>query len=115
MKLEEIVMYQNDLLRVAEFDDYPNALNGLQLENSGTVRKVAAAVDGCEAMSSRMAVEAGADLLIVHHGLFWAGVQTVTGAHYRKLKVAIDNDLAVYSVHLPLDAHPHIRKQCLAV
>jgi dinuclear metal center YbgI/SA1388 family protein len=105
MKLEEIVMYQNDLLRVAEFDDYPNALNGLQLENSGTVERVATAVDGCEPVLS-MAVEAGADLLIVHHGLFWGGVQRVTGAHYRKLKVAIDNDLAVYSVHLPLDAHP---------
>jgi dinuclear metal center YbgI/SA1388 family protein len=105
MKLEEVVKYQNDLLRVAEFDDYPNALNGLQLENSGIVTKVAAAVDACEAVL-RMAVEAGADLLIVHHGLFWSGLQTVTGAHYRKLKFATENNLAVYSVHLPLDAHP---------
>ena len=45
-------------------------------------------------------------MLIVHHGLFWGGLQTATGAHYRKLKLAIENDLAVYSVHLPLDAHP---------
>ena len=105
MKLEEVVKYQNDLLRVTEFDDYPNALNGLQLENSGTVSKVAAAVDACEAVL-RMAVEDGADLLIVHHGLFWSGLQSLTGAHYRKLKLAIENDLAVYSVHLPLDAHP---------
>ena len=72
MKLEEVVKYQNDLLRVTEFNDYPNALNGLQLENSGTVSKVAAAVDACEAVL-RMAVEVGADLLIVHHGLFWGG------------------------------------------
>jgi len=105
MKLEEVVKYQNDLLRVTEFNDYPNALNGLQLGNSGTVTKVAAAVDACETVL-RMAVEAGADLLIVHHGLFWGGLQTVTGAHYRKLKLAIENDLAVYSAHLPLDAHP---------
>ena len=105
MKLEEVVKYQNDLLRVAEFDDYPNALNGLQLENSGIVTKVAAAVDACEAVL-RMAVESGADLLIVHHGLFWGGLQAVAGAHYRKLKLAIENNLAVYSVHLPLDAHP---------
>lgn len=104
MKLEEIVMYLNDLLGVGEFADYPNALNGLQLENSGSVDRVAAAVDGCERVL-RMAVEADADLLIVHHGLFWGGLQSVAGAHYRKLKVAIENDLAVYSVHLPLDAH----------
>ena len=112
MRLEEVVKYQNDLLRVAEFNDYPNALNGLQLENSGTVSKVAAAVDACEAVL-RMAVEVGADLLIAHHGLFWGGLQTVTGAHHRKLKLAIENDLAVYSVHLPLDAHPQFGNNVL--
>ena len=105
MKLEEVVRYQNDLLRILEFDDYPDALNGLQLENSGTVDRVAAAVDACEAVLG-MAVEAGANLLIVHHGLFWGGLQAATGARYRKLKLAIENDLAVYSAHLPLDAHP---------
>jgi hypothetical protein len=66
MKLDEVVKYQNDLLRITEFDDYPNALNGLQLENSGTVSKVAAAVDACEAVL-QMATAEGADLLIVHH------------------------------------------------
>lgn len=105
MKLDEIVKYQNDLLRLTEFTDYSNALNGLQLENSGKVERVAAAVDACEPVL-RMAVEAGADLLIVHHGLFWGGLQSITGAHYRKVKVAIEHDLAVYSAHLPLDAHP---------
>jgi dinuclear metal center YbgI/SA1388 family protein len=105
MKLEKVVKYLNDLLRVSEFEDHPNALNGLQLENSGIVTKVAAAVDACEAVV-RMTVEAQADLLIVHHGLFWGGLQMVTGAHYRKLKFAMENNLAVYSVHLPLDAHP---------
>jgi dinuclear metal center YbgI/SA1388 family protein len=105
MKLEEVVKFQNDLLRVAEFNDYPNALNGLQLENSGTVTRVAAAVDACEPVL-RMAVKAGADFLIVHHGLFWGGLQTITGASYRKLKLAMENNLAIYSAHLPLDAHP---------
>lgn len=104
MNLEEIVSYQNDLLSVAEFNDYPNALNGLQLANSGNVSKIAAAVDACEAVV-KMAVEIGADLLLVHHGLFWSGLQSITGTYYRKLKMAIDNNLAIYSVHLPLDAH----------
>lgn len=105
MKLEEVVKYQDGFLRLSEYVDYPNALNGLQLENSGSVSKVAAAVDACEAVL-KMAIAAGADLLIVHHGLFWGGLQTATGAHYRKLRLAIENDLAVYSAHLPLDAHP---------
>ncbi|HEY5705023.1 MAG TPA: Nif3-like dinuclear metal center hexameric protein [Terrimicrobiaceae bacterium] len=84
----------------------------MQLENSGTVTRVAAAVDACEAVL-RMAVEERADLLIVHHGLFWNGLRTVTGAHYRKLKLAIENGLAIYSVHLPLDAHPEIGNNAL--
>ena len=112
MKLEEVVRYQNDLLRILEFDDYPDALNGLQLENSGTVDRVAAAVDACEAVLG-MAVEAGANLLIVHHGLFWGGLQAATGARYRKLKLAIENDLAIYSAHLPLDAHPQLGNNAL--
>ena len=105
MKLEEIVRYQNDLLRITEFDDYPNALNGLQLQNSGTVTKIAVAVDACEAVLE-MTAAAGADLLIVHHGLLWGGLQSFTGPFYRKLKLAITNNIAIYSVHLPLDAHP---------
>jgi dinuclear metal center YbgI/SA1388 family protein len=112
MKLEEIVSYQDDLLRIAGFEDYPNAFNGLQLENSGTVSKVAAAVDACEPVL-QMAIDAKANLLLVHHGLFWSGPQTVTGAYYRKLKLAIENDLAVYSAHLPLDAHPEIGNNVL--
>ena len=112
MKLEEVVDYQNALLSIADYRDYPNALNGLQIENSGTVTKVAAAVDACEAVL-QMAVSQGADLLIVHHGLFWAGFRTVTGAHYRKLKMALENNLAIYSAHLPLDAHPEIGNNAL--
>lgn len=112
MNLEEIVVYQNDLLRITEFNDYPNALNGLQLENAGKVSKVAASVDACEPVLTR-AVETGADLLIVHHGLFWGGLHCITGAHYRKLKVAINSNLAIYSAHLPLDAHPQYGNNAL--
>jgi dinuclear metal center YbgI/SA1388 family protein len=112
MMLKEIVKYQDDLLGLTNFEDYPNALNGLQLENSGSVDKIAAAVDACEAVL-RLAVESDVDLLIVHHGLFWSGLQPLTGAHYRKMKLAIENDLAVYSAHLPLDAHPQIGNNVL--
>jgi dinuclear metal center YbgI/SA1388 family protein len=105
--LEEIVAYLDAELRIAEIPDYPGALNGLQLENGGTVRKVAAAVDASLPVVVA-AVAAGADLLLVHHGMFWQGAQPLTRAFYRKIKAAIDGGLAIYSVHLPLDLHPEL-------
>ncbi|HEY5742639.1 MAG TPA: Nif3-like dinuclear metal center hexameric protein [Terrimicrobiaceae bacterium] len=112
MKLEEVIGSLDGLLRVMEFEDYPNALNGLQVENSGEVTRVVTAVDACESVL-QMAIQNGADLLLVHHGLFWNGLQSVTGAHYRKLKLAIANNLALYSAHLPLDAHPEFGNNAL--
>ncbi|HWV58027.1 MAG TPA: Nif3-like dinuclear metal center hexameric protein, partial [Longimicrobiales bacterium] len=53
-------------------------------------------------------VEGGFDLLLVHHGLFWDGNRPVTGRRYRRLKPLLDSDVAVYSAHLPLDAHPEV-------
>lgn len=105
--LVEIVYYIDKYLRVSEIEDWPNALNGLQVENSGHVTKIGAAVD----VSTRVLSEAAkkdVDLLIVHHGLFWPGLQPVTKALRRQLKIAFENDIALYSAHLPLDIHPKI-------
>ena len=105
--LTEIVRYTNKYLRVPEIEDWPNALNGLQVENSGRVTKIGAAVD----VSTRVLSEAAkkdVDLLIVHHGIFWPGLQPVTGALRRQLKLAFENEIALYSAHLPLDIHPKI-------
>ena len=105
--LSEIVEYTNDYLRIDEIEDWPNALNGLQIENSGKVTKIGAAVD----VSTRVlttATKKKIDLLIVHHGLFWPGLQSVTGSLRRQLKVAFENDIALYSAHLPLDVHPKV-------
>jgi len=105
--LADIVEYTNDYLRIDEIEDWPNALNGLQIENSGKVTKIGAAVD----VSTRVLTEAAkknADLLIVHHGLFWPGLQTVTGALRRQMKIAFENDIALYSAHLPLDVHSKV-------
>ncbi len=112
MKLAEIVEWADATLRTREIEDYPNAHNGLQLENSGAVTRIAAAVDACEAVI-RMAVEAGADLLIVHHGMLWGGAQRIEGALYRKVRLAIEHDLAIYSAHLPLDQHPTLGNNAL--
>jgi dinuclear metal center YbgI/SA1388 family protein len=111
-RLREIVTHLDALLKPATVADWPNALNGLQFENDGTVRKIAAAVDACE-FTMRAAAESGADFLLVHHGLFWPGAQPVTGATYRKWKLAIENNLAIYSAHLPLDLHPTLGNNAL--
>jgi dinuclear metal center YbgI/SA1388 family protein len=103
----EIVRYTDKYLRVREIEDWPNALNGLQIENSGRVTKIGAAVD----VSTRVLSEAAkkdVDLLLVHHGLFWPGLQPVTNALHRQLKIAFENDIALYSAHLPLDIHSKI-------
>lgn len=111
-KLAEVVDFLNDELRVAELPDYPGALNGLQLENGGEVTRVAAAVDASLPVIEK-AIAAGADLLVVHHGMFWQGAQPLTGAIYRKMRAAIEAGLAIYSVHLPLDAHPRLGNNAL--
>jgi len=105
--LPEIVRYIDDYLRICEIEDWPNAVNGLQIENSGRVTKIGAAVD----VSTRVLTQAAKkdiDLLIVHHGLFWPGLRPVTDALRRQLKLALENDIALYSAHLPLDVHPKV-------
>ncbi len=103
-----LVTYLDGYLRVAELPDYPTALNGLQVDSGRTeVRRIAVAVDAAQ-HTIDAAVRNGADLLIVHHGLFWDGNRTVTGRRYRRLKALLDADLPLYSAHLPLDVHPEV-------
>jgi len=102
---EEIADYLDAALDTAGTPDYPGALNGLQLMNDGTVTKVAACVD-FSMRAVALAVEEGVDLLIVHHGMFWGGAKPLVGPAYSRVKSSMDNNLAVYSSHLPLDRHP---------
>src|SRR5881398_506826 len=91
--LSEIVEYTNAYLRIREIEDWPNALNGLQIENSGRVTKIGTAVD----VSTRVLSEAAkkdVGLLLVHHGLFWPGLQPITGSLHRQLRLAFENDIA---------------------
>jgi dinuclear metal center YbgI/SA1388 family protein len=104
-RLVEIVRYCDRLLRTSEVNDYEGALNGLQVENSGTVTRIAAAVDATP-RTVQLAVEAHARLLVVHHGLFWSPRQPWTGTNRDLMRTLVRGDLAVYSSHLPLDAHP---------
>ena len=103
--LSDITSFLDENLRTAEITDYPGAVNGLQLENGGSVTKVIAAVDASLPVIEK-AVAAGGTLLIVHHGLFWQGAQPLTGPFYKKIRAAMDAGMAIYSNHLPLDVHP---------
>ncbi|HYV26954.1 MAG TPA: Nif3-like dinuclear metal center hexameric protein [Candidatus Eisenbacteria bacterium] len=106
-RLQAIVNYCDRALRTIQVNDFDGAVNGLQVENRGTVTRIAAAVDASCA-TIKMAIEAGADLLVVHHGLFWTRRQPWTGMNYQLLRLLLENDLAVYSSHLPLDLHPKL-------
>jgi len=107
ISLATLVKQCDTLLRTAAIGDSAGAANGLQAENSGAVTRIAAAVDASLA-TVKLAIAARADLLIVHHGLFWTPRQPWTGKNYELLKLLTANNLAVYSSHLPLDAHPKL-------
>ena len=110
--LADIARYLDDLLRIAEIPDFPNALNGLQVETDRVIVKVAAAVDARE-RSIREAAQLGANLLLVHHGLFWNGLQPLRGPAMRRVEGLITRGLALYAAHLPLDAHAELGNNVL--
>jgi len=100
------------LLRTAEIPDYPAALNGLQLTSRRDVRSIATAVD-FSSVTVDEAIRIGADMLLVHHGMFWSGAQPFVGASYDRLANLISHEIAVYSSHLPLDVHPEVGNNVL--
>lgn len=105
--LRDVVLALDTELRTFDIPDYGGAVNGLQVANRGTVHKVAVAVDASRAAITEAAIS-GANLLVVHHGLFWGGAQPLTGVGYEKFRTLFGADIAVYSTHLPLDCHPEL-------
>ena len=107
MTLTEFDNYINTFLRKEDYDK-DISLNGIQIQNSAPdekqIKKVAFAVDACEA-TAKKAAEQGADILFVHHGLFWGYCQTITGSFYKRISTFIKNDLALCAYHIPLDAN----------
>jgi len=95
-------------LDVDEYADVDASANGLQVGPAhGGVERVAFAVDAAEA-TIETAVDRDADLLVVHHGLSWGGIERVTGRDYRRIAPLIESDLALYAAHLPLDGHQEL-------
>jgi dinuclear metal center YbgI/SA1388 family protein len=109
--LSKMTAYLAGYLSLETVADYPQAHNGLQLENGGEVKRIGAAVDACEAVV-REAAARGVDFLLVHHGLYWNIVPLVEGM-YRKVRCAVAHNIAVYSAHLPLDVHPEVGNNVL--
>jgi dinuclear metal center YbgI/SA1388 family protein len=110
--LQELVAYCDQRTRRAEFADAPGAFNGLQVSNDGRVTKIGAAVDaGVEPF--RHAVASGVDFLIVHHGMYWDMPRPLTGPAYDRVATLVRGNCALYSSHLPLDAHPEIGNNAL--
>lgn len=102
-----IAAFLDERLGTAGFPDYPPALNGLQLDHAGPVRKVAAAVDFSQ-RTIDATIACGANLLLLHHGMFWGGSQRLVGSAFARLRTLVMHDVAVYASHLPLDAHPEL-------
>ena len=102
--IDEVAAYTDKLLSTEAIPDYSSALNGLQLYCTGELRGIAAAVD-LSTRAIKGAKEFDANLLVVHHGMFWSGLTPLTGAAYRRLRLLLENDIGVYSSHIPLDYH----------
>ena len=110
--LDDIVFHCNERLGIPGFPDFPGAFNGLQVAGRRDIQRIGAAVDA-GLKPFQQAAARKIDLLLVHHGLFWQPPRPWTGVHYETLKMLIQSHLAVYSAHLPLDAHPEIGNNAL--
>lgn len=104
--LRDVVAYLDATLEIERFRDY--APNGLQVEGAPEVDTVVTGVSANQALFDR-AIELGADLIVVHHGLIWGGgLPTVTGPTARRLKALLANDVSLAAYHLPLDKHARL-------
>ena len=105
MRLSNIADYLDTFLETAAYKD--DSVNGLQVESTGDIKKIGFAVDAClEAVQK--AAAARCDLLIVHHGLFWGKPTLLRGSLFQRIRSLVTADIALYAVHLPLDAHQEV-------
>lgn len=108
----ELAAFADETLRTRDVPDYPNAVNGLQVGTGANITKIAAAVDFSERTVAGTK-RAGAQLLFVHHGAFWAGLVPVTGKRQEILTELITGSIGVYASHIPLDCHPTLGNNVL--
>ncbi|MBN2401210.1 MAG: Nif3-like dinuclear metal center hexameric protein [Spirochaetes bacterium] len=107
---DEIVRFLDERLDVRRIKD--KSSNGLQVAGKNEVTRIAVATDAAMATYKRAAAE-GCDMVIVHHGLIWGGIQHVTHRNREHLKFLLERDINLYAAHLPLDMHPQIGNNAL--
>ena len=106
VRLHEVVSFLDSTLEIEGFRD--SGLNGLQVQGSAEVDRIVTAVSASAEVFER-AIELGADLVVVHHGLIWGkGIERVTGTMARRLNLLLSNSMSLASYHLPLDAHSRL-------
>ena len=105
MDILQIGHYLDNLLDIESIKDSPNALNGLQVQNTGEIKKIGLAVDLCQT-TIEMAIGKNCNMLFVHHGIFWPGLKPICGPYYEKLSAMMKGNLGLYAAHIPLDMHP---------
>ena len=107
MRPRELARICDRILETRKFKDYPGARNGLQVSHHRLVKKIGWAVDA-DLESIRQAGRAKVDFLVVHHGIFWGDSALDRKIRARRIREAKRLGVAIYSSHLPLDAHPEI-------
>jgi dinuclear metal center YbgI/SA1388 family protein len=108
--INDLIGHLDALLNPSAFDDY--GPNGLQVPGKAEIRTVVTGVSASVDLFERAASEA-ADLVLVHHGLFWGEIGPVDHQLKRRLKLLFDHDIALAAYHLPLDAHPEVGNNAL--
>ena len=107
MTARELARICDRILETKKFRDYPGARNGLQVSHVRPVRKIGWAVDA-DMKSIRQAGQGRVDFLVVHHGIFWGDSPLDRKIRSRRIRLAKRLGVAIYSSHLPLDAHPEL-------
>jgi dinuclear metal center YbgI/SA1388 family protein len=110
--LADVAQHLDTVLCTNDVPDYPGAMNGVQVEHDGPVKRCAVAVDA-SLRTIDAAIASGANLLVVHHGLFWGGTQALRGRVFQRVRRLLAHDVAVYASHLPLDLHPTLGNNVL--
>jgi len=100
-----LVAYLDGYLKIASIPD--RSLNGLQVEGRSRIERAAFAVDA-SLETIRAASRAKADILVVHHGLFWSRNERITGVMRKRIGALVESGLSLYAAHLPLDCHEEV-------
>ena len=104
-RLSDLVCYLDNSLSIHDVPDFEGAHNGIQIEGGKKVSRIGSSVDFSLSVIKKC-VEKEIDFLLVHHGLFWNGIQPISGKFREILEICFSSKLSVYSAHLPLDIHP---------